>query len=728
MLLTIGMIVKNEAENLERCLNSLEPVRNAIDTELIIVDTGSTDGTVEIARRYTDKIRHFEWCGDFSAARNESLRDAKGEWFLYLDGDEWFDDCTELIEFFKSGEYKNFTRADYIQRNYKYAGVYSNYVDGIVARMTKILPGTRFENIVHEVLNTPMNSIKSLGAFVHHFGYVELNSGGESKKRARNIEMLGRQIEKNGSNYVLSFLQLFDMYNGVDPEKAEKACRDGIKANKGRNEFIDYIFIKSIASAWYTKGDIGRAVSVCGEYFELKKRRKEQNRVIFTDIDMYGLMLVIYSKTGNAEPLIETADKYISLYNQYKAGKHRTPDIRMAIPMFADDREFVNNNCIVIERLVNYKRYGEALKYIRNTPYKFMIECFDYKYVYFRLSYDVKIACELKEYSVITGVFSQIRDEKTAADIFEEMLIKQISGEIKDKKGYIAFLYENTLGCNTSAVYKKAVTMYFTFICSPKTAENALSIAGDMDNVHVMLSDLLYFMLKFRLPCEKLIPKINSRDLKYYYANINFKKDFPAALDGYLDVIGDISDNSGQLWFSELILYTLSANKNVESKLKTSLLLKFIKYMCCYTVNIYSEDVINDDMISSLSDIVLFGYYCFKSADYLQSGNTPADFESVLGIIKQYISEASERGDIVTSERLDKIYTGINPGAGKPGVKAPEKAMSEFEALGMQVKKNIRMFISQGKITEAVSLIKEYEEINPSDREIPSLKNEVFKT
>ncbi|MBQ8841096.1 MAG: glycosyltransferase, partial [Ruminiclostridium sp.] len=88
MLLTIGMIVKNEEKYLEQCLNGIKPILEQVDSELIIADTGSTDRTVEIAKKFTDNVFYFEWIKDFSAARNSTLEKAKGEWFMFVDGDE----------------------------------------------------------------------------------------------------------------------------------------------------------------------------------------------------------------------------------------------------------------------------------------------------------------------------------------------------------------------------------------------------------------------------------------------------------------------------------------------------------------------------------------------------------------------------------------------------------------------------------------------------------------
>jgi len=78
------MIVKNEEASLPQALSS---VKDVVD-EMIILDTGSTDRTAEIAKEFGASVYHFEWCNDFSAARNEALKYVQGQWVLVLDADE----------------------------------------------------------------------------------------------------------------------------------------------------------------------------------------------------------------------------------------------------------------------------------------------------------------------------------------------------------------------------------------------------------------------------------------------------------------------------------------------------------------------------------------------------------------------------------------------------------------------------------------------------------------
>lgn len=93
--ISLCMIVKNEEKVLARCLDS---IKNAVD-EIIIADTGSSDSTKEIARKYTDKVFDFEWIDDFSKARNFSFSKAEMDYILWLDADDIIskENCDKLI-------------------------------------------------------------------------------------------------------------------------------------------------------------------------------------------------------------------------------------------------------------------------------------------------------------------------------------------------------------------------------------------------------------------------------------------------------------------------------------------------------------------------------------------------------------------------------------------------------------------------------------------------------
>ena len=99
MTLSVCIIVKNEEEVLGRCLSCAEKFAD----EIVVVDTGSTDGTVLIAEKFTDKVFFFKWRDDFSAARNYAFEKASSDFLMWLDADDVItDENCEKINALKS--------------------------------------------------------------------------------------------------------------------------------------------------------------------------------------------------------------------------------------------------------------------------------------------------------------------------------------------------------------------------------------------------------------------------------------------------------------------------------------------------------------------------------------------------------------------------------------------------------------------------------------------------
>ena len=150
--LSVCMIVKNEERFLGQCLASVKDIAD----ELIVIDTGSTDRTVEIAREHGAQVGYFEWCNDFAAARNASIASANGDWILFLDADEEL----SLIEKALLPQLLNQTlvslyRLPFI--NTHTGGKSKSYV----SRLFRNLPGLKFFGIVHEEVLTYVEKICS---------------------------------------------------------------------------------------------------------------------------------------------------------------------------------------------------------------------------------------------------------------------------------------------------------------------------------------------------------------------------------------------------------------------------------------------------------------------------------------------------------------------------------------------------------------------------------------
>ena len=183
--LTLAMIAKDEGERLAECLSSASPI---ID-EIVVVDTGSTDNTIEVARRFDAKTFSYEWSDDFSAARNESLRHATGDWVMVLDADEIVtpDDLPRIREFVDRDEFDavQFVLANYsdecqsmwwtpVDESSAPARGYSGYIRVPLVRMWRNKAEYRFRGCVHE---TVVESIREAGGriaetdiVIHHYG------------------------------------------------------------------------------------------------------------------------------------------------------------------------------------------------------------------------------------------------------------------------------------------------------------------------------------------------------------------------------------------------------------------------------------------------------------------------------------------------------------------------------------------------------------------------------
>ncbi len=147
--ISLCMIVKNEERNLRRCLESLEGLMD----EIIIVDTGSTDQTVEIAKEYTDQIYHYVWEDDFSKARNYCISKATKDYIYIADADEVLDE--ENRGRFKLLKEALLEEIDIVQMKYgnqlEYNSVY-NYDEEYRPKLFKRIRTFRFVDPVHETL------------------------------------------------------------------------------------------------------------------------------------------------------------------------------------------------------------------------------------------------------------------------------------------------------------------------------------------------------------------------------------------------------------------------------------------------------------------------------------------------------------------------------------------------------------------------------------------------
>ena len=225
VLVSAVLIVRDEEAVLEDCLRSLVDV---VD-EIVVVDTGSTDSTPEIARRYGAQLSHHEWRDNFAEARNVSLDRATGEWLLYIDADERLVGADRVsLESALSGADEIAFRV--LLQPFSSMTPYREY------RLWRNDPRIRFEGRMHErvvpaiyrVARQDGRPIGDVDLFLEHVGY----DGDQTRKHLRNLPLLRQFLEEDPEHlfalhHLATVLEALGDDDEVDPllERATSIVR-----------------------------------------------------------------------------------------------------------------------------------------------------------------------------------------------------------------------------------------------------------------------------------------------------------------------------------------------------------------------------------------------------------------------------------------------------------------------------------------------------------------------
>lgn len=273
--ISVAMIVKNEADHLEECLAGLTDLAG----EFCIVDTGSCDSTVEIARRYHAKVSVFLWCDDFSAARNESLRICTRDWVFVVDADERIarEDLPVLRALAEgpAGRCYRFVTRNYTNTtntaeftpcapNDPHARGFAGWFPSSKVRFFPNRRGAQFEGTVHELVHTSLERAGihayPCGVPIHHYPLLKPPS------RIREKQDL--------------YLQLGHAKVAAEPGNTQAYAELG-------NQYVEV-------------GDFGRAVAAYRECLRLDP----QNAVVLKDL---GAALHLANRSEEAIKVLQLA-------------------------------------------------------------------------------------------------------------------------------------------------------------------------------------------------------------------------------------------------------------------------------------------------------------------------------------------------------------------------------------------------------------------------------------
>lgn len=308
------MIVKNEEELLPGCLDS---IRNWVD-EIIIVDTGSTDSTVEIAESYGAKVFHQSWEGNFSKHRNYSLEHATSDWIFIIDADERFveEDLPQLRRLINDDEY------DILSINV--FNVYGNNEE-----LTTFLPSVRFwrrkvnlryEGIVHNLLRLGEDQpVLRAAVRLKHLGY-SLDAEKMNKKYIRTKTLLEKQLQENPDNFFALF-NYAQLLKGEDqnyairniPTIIESASRAVALTDPEKKDErpIHLMCLDQMAWAHYFKKSYDEALKHCERALEIKPDY----------LDPLLLRGHIFGRLERWDEAFKAYKKYLEAQNAYDPSK-----------------------------------------------------------------------------------------------------------------------------------------------------------------------------------------------------------------------------------------------------------------------------------------------------------------------------------------------------------------------------------------------------------------------
>lgn len=245
-------IVKNEAKNLAKSIKSL---KNQVN-EIVVVDTGSTDNTITVARKLGAKVYSFPWQDDFSKARNFALSKAKGDWLILLDADEYFTAKTagNIRQVIRQAKQADGLLIQMVNYDVDKAEIQDYFYQ---LRIVRNQQGLHYEGKIHEELK--LSDGKSMKFFritpemleIYHTGYA---SSVSRQKLERNLKLLQQAVDNGQSEVDLAryfcdcYLGLGDMekctyYGWLDVKKGRQSVNFGSRCHRvlmayygGRND------------------------------------------------------------------------------------------------------------------------------------------------------------------------------------------------------------------------------------------------------------------------------------------------------------------------------------------------------------------------------------------------------------------------------------------------------------------------------------------------------------
>ena len=324
--LSVCLIVRDEEQHIRGCLES---VRGVAD-ELIVVDTGSRDRTVEIVREFDAQVFYFDWCDDFSAARNASISHATGDWILWIDADERLSPASipELKRLLKVEERP-------VIYGVQIRSMISNNGGDHFSTAHRLLTnhrGISFSGRIHEQVSPSVSALGGLERqstiMIDHVGYHgdQVDQGAKAK---RNLKLLKRMVKEN-PRFGYGHYKLAQQYSVIGKHaKSLPYFRKAVRLNQFNAEMTASLY-NGFSESLLAEGKIDEARKFCAKSEALFSKQ----------VGTYLLRYRIAMEEGDEER-IQAALQALDQQNRRMAGEQKAISTDVLIPQDKIENEYV---------------------------------------------------------------------------------------------------------------------------------------------------------------------------------------------------------------------------------------------------------------------------------------------------------------------------------------------------------------------------------------------------
>ena len=685
MKLSICMMTKNSEKYIEQSLQSIKPVIEQLNAEIVVIDTGSNDKTVEIVKKYTDKIYYHEWNDNFSEIKNLLIKYACGEWLLFLDSDEIVENPNELINFIKSMESNKYNTATIKIKNFINDNNEKNYVLSTVLRMFRKDKDFFYKGAIHE---QPMFKfpIYNLNLYVKHYGYIQNDKKLIEYKFKRNVKLLEKELLNNDSDKIYIYYQLAVSYTMY--EKYEDALNYAQKAyQEAVNNKVD------LRNRMYVYLTLIKLYYLNDNYLEAKKVAEEALVKNDKYIDIYYILAIINNKLFNYDESIKNYLKYLELIEQYNNNElNIINDSSVNFDTLTYKDHVLVDLCILLYKTQNYMNFLDYYNKIEDINLSSKLF-----YEYINTYLKINEISELKKYydnKILSLNLIEVENR------FEEALEKYLQNNKEIYNNLINIFCDGEKNYNILNKVRKKIIMS-DFSSDEYILQQIIKL--DFNNLPIFYGDIIYYVFKCKLNLFKIIKDV--RENKLYELLMYCTEKYNDLNDILLSFAQQFNEYNSiaQLRIIKTIKKVLLINDILDDN--KEILLSFINDGIDYINNIYNKNILDFEFFNDVvNNEHLFFIYIYKALEI-------KDYEIKKSI--QYLKKALQvypDYKKIVEYLLDELKSNLND------------TTSEFEKCKKVFKHNINILLEANKLSEALMLINEYLAIVPDDVEIINLK------